>query len=127
MTNNQSGFLSPAIFFTFDAQSLGFNRNCILDTLQKDVIDIDNFQDFLIRNMEKKDNIIAANINSNFSNNLSNIYSNSRIEQVQPRAMGNAEVLEQQRREMEKILREEERQKKLKIEEENRIQREVII
>lgn len=124
MTNQRSGFLSPAIFFTFDPQNLGFNRKCILDSLEKDAIDLETFQEFLIRTIEKKENIMSGNINNTTtSSSTQNI--NRNLEQ--PGLIGNAEILQQQRREMENILREEERQKRLKIEEEKRVQREVTL
>lgn len=125
MSNNRNGFLSPAIFFTFDPANNGFNRNCILDTLQSESIDVEIFQEFLIRNIEKKENILqgrntSANLNQGNSNQSANLNRDEYSGLI-----GNAEILEQQRRDMERILREEERKKKMKEEEEKRIQREV--
>jgi len=125
MSNNHSGFLSPAIFFTFDPSNNGFNRNCILDTLQSESIDVEVFQDFLIRSIEKKENILKGENRSNLNNNNFNTTANNRTEYSG--FIGNAEILEQQRREMENILREEERQKKLKAEEEKKKLKEVNI
>ncbi len=122
MSNNQSGFLSPAIFFTFDPSNNGFSRNTILDTLQGESIDIEVFQDFLIRNIEKKENILLGGGNRKNNNNINSGLNNQTSSFG---LIGNAEILEQQRKEMENILREEERQKKLKAEEEKRKQKEV--
>lgn len=116
--NNRNELISPAIFFTFDASKSGFSRNCILDTLQGESINAEIFQEFVIRNVEKKENL-AKGVNDNFGsdeNKFLNQYSNN---------LSNAEILEQQRHEMERILREEEKLKRLKAEEEKRIQKEV--
>lgn len=116
-SNNRNGFITPAIFFTYDAAKSGFSRSCILDNLQGESINVEVFQEFVIRNLEKKDNFaLRGNLGQQDESNLLNQnYSN----------LSNAEILEQQRRDMERILREEERQKRLKAEEEKRIQKEV--
>lgn len=126
MSNSRSGFVSPAIFFTFDPKNNGFNRNCILDTLQSESIDVEVFQDFIIRNIEKKENIIHGRNTSSNPNNQNASQSTNLNRDEFSGLMGNAEILEQQRRDMEKILKEEERIKKIKEEEEKRIQKEVL-
>jgi len=123
MSNNQIS--SPILFFTFDPSNNGFNRGCVLENLQAESLQVDIFQESLIRNIEKKENLVSRgnNIqNANFGNFSENEYIN---QSNFSRPAGNAEILEQQRREMENILREEERQKRLKIEEEKRIKKEV--
>jgi len=89
---------------------------------------VEIFQEFLIRNIDKKENILQdrssssnayqANARQNPNNLNRDGYSGM---------MGNAEILEQQRRDMERILQEEERNKKMKGDEEKRIQKEVKI
>ena len=127
MTNNRSGFLSPAIFFTFDPTNSGFNRNSILDTLQGESIDVEVFQDFVIRNIEKKENILRGGSNLNSNNAFDNLNNANLNRNEYSNLIGNAEILEQQRREMEDLIRKEERQKREKAEEEKRLIREVTL
>jgi len=125
MSNSLSGFISPVIFFTFDPSNNGFNRNCILDTLQSESIDIEVFQDFIIRSIEKKENILRGGSVSSNANKINTGRSTNLNRDEYTGLMGNAEILEQQRRDMDRILREEERKKRMKEEEEKRIQKEV--
>jgi hypothetical protein len=83
-----------------------------LDTLQGESINIRVFQEFVIRNIEKKDNPSTQDENKFFYTNSNNL--------------SNGEILEQQRREMERILKEEENQIRRKSEEEKRVQKDVI-
>jgi len=93
------------------------------------------FQQHLFRNLEKKENkekrireqinesSIPKNkniINNDFNRNINNSYDQK------PRIIGNAEILEQQRIEMEYLLKEEERKNKKKAEEELRKKTEVL-
>ncbi len=113
-SNNGNGFITPAIFFAYDASKSGFGRNCVLDCLQGESVNVEVFQEFVIRTLEKKETL--AKRGSSFCDQIeSNFFA----------SQSNAEILEQQRRDMERILREEERQKRLKAEEEKKIQKEV--
>jgi len=116
--NNRNGFVSPAIFFTFDGPKSGFSRNCILDFLQGESINIEAFQEIIIRNIEKKDNIEKGN-------NSISTFAESKFLDKKLINLTNAEILSQQRRELENILREEETQKRLKTDEQKRIRKEV--
>ena len=80
-----------------------------------------------MKNLEKKDNLIsgARNINNNNNNNNFSEASQFLNQNENFDFMGNAEILEQQRREMEEVLRKEEKEKKRKIEEEVRKKKEV--
>lgn len=117
-SNTRNVFISPAIIFTYDALKSGFTRNCILDTLQGESINIEAFQEFVIRNIEKKDKLDKGNNTSSLHENkyLNGNWNN----------LSNAEILEQQRRDMESILKEEEKQKRLKTEQEEIIKKEVL-
>lgn len=82
-----------------------------MDTLQGECINLDVFQEYVIRNIEKKDDVSISEENKFFDINSNNL--------------SNAQILEQQRRDLEKILKEEENKKRLQDEEEKRIQKEV--
>ena len=127
--------MTPAILFTFDKEKKGFNKNCILDNIQKDSISVEIFQDYLIRNTEKKDNLISGRTNLNNNNNNNNPNANNNYsgynEYLNPNEntgfIGNAEILEQQRKEMDDVLKKIEIEKKKKMQEEALKKKEVKI
>jgi len=80
--------------------------------LQRESINVEVFQEFVIRNIERKDNPSMQGENKI-------LYTNSNV-------LSNAEILEQQRRDMERILKEEENQIRRKSEEEKRVKKDVI-
>jgi hypothetical protein len=96
-----------------------------LENIQKENLNIEIFQDLLIRNIEKKEKI---NINNN-NNNYDSAFNEFLSPNEKTGFLGNAEILKQQRREMEEILRQEEKaekEKKKKIEEETFRKKDVI-
>lgn len=133
--------LTPSIFFLYDREKIGVVKKCILDSIQKDTLNADIFQDILIRCIEKKDNINSGRNNSSSNDNIHDLNNRNEFnnfnnteynEFLNPNEntgfIGNAEILEQQRREMEEVLRKEElaeREKKKKLEEEVKKKKEV--
>lgn len=91
-----------------------------MDTVQGEDINIDLLQDLIIKNIEKKENLVLKNLNNPNDYNYSDANNNEYTGLV-----GNAEILEQQRRDLDNLIKDDERKNSIKIEEEKKIKTEV--
>lgn len=117
---------STQLFYVYNKSNVNLNASCVIDYLAYNQINIQNIEESLLRNLDKKDLIDnpISNPVIGFSQETQNLQNFQDFEYEDfNENQGNAKILEQQKRELEKMLREEEEKKrKIKQEEEKKKQ-----